>query len=140
MNWKLILKSLKSKKMQTSLLSVLGMMIVYRFLAHVPIPLAEPTQLKQLISSVFSSQQVLGFLDLLSGGALSSFSIMIMGLGPYINASIIMQILGKALPRLEELNQEGESGRQKINQYKSGPVGFDDHRNGGGINLTDVAR
>ena len=117
MNWKLILKSLKSKKMQTSLLSVLGMMIVYRFLAHVPIPLAEPTQLKQLISSVFSSQQVLGFLDLLSGGALSSFSIMIMGLGPYINASIIMQILGKALPRLEELNQEGESGRQKINQY-----------------------
>ena len=103
--------------MQTSLLSVLGMMIVYRFLAHVPIPLSEPTQLKQLISSVFSSQQVLGFLDLLSGGALSSFSIMIMGLGPYINASIIMQILGKALPRLEELNQEGESGRQKINQY-----------------------
>ena len=117
MNWKLILKSLKSKKMQTSLLSVLGMMIVYRFLAHVPIPLAEPTQLKQLISSVFSSQQVLGFLDLLSGGALSSFSIMIMGLGPYIYASIFMQILDKALPRLEELNQEGESGRQKINQY-----------------------
>lgn len=117
MNWKLILKSLKSKKMQNSLLSVLGIMVVYRFLAHVPIPLAEPTQLKQLISSVFSSQQVLGFLDLLSGGALSSFSIMIMGLGPYINASIIMQILGKAVPRLEELNQEGESGRQKINQY-----------------------
>jgi preprotein translocase subunit SecY len=117
MDWKLILKSLRSKKMRTAMLSVLAVMVIYRFLAHIPIPLAEPTQLKQLVSSAFSSEQVLGFLDLLSGGALSSFSIMIMGLGPYINASIIMQILTKAVPRLEELNQEGESGRQKINQY-----------------------
>ncbi|HMS32001.1 MAG TPA: preprotein translocase subunit SecY [Candidatus Saccharibacteria bacterium] len=117
MDWKLIFRSLKSKKMFTAMLSVLSIMVIYRFLAHIPIPLAEPTQLKQLVSSAFSSEQVLGFLDLLSGGALSSFSIMIMGLGPYINASIIMQILSKAVPRLEELNQEGESGRQKINQY-----------------------
>ncbi|MCA9313606.1 preprotein translocase subunit SecY, partial [Candidatus Saccharibacteria bacterium] len=55
--------------------------------------------------------------DLLSGGALSSLSIMLMGLGPYINASIIMQLLTKAFPKLEELQQDGESGRRKINQW-----------------------
>ncbi|MFZ1522419.1 MAG: hypothetical protein WAS94_00150, partial [Candidatus Saccharimonadales bacterium] len=67
MDWKLIFRSLKSKKMFTAMLSVLSIMVIYRFLAHIPIPLAEPTQLKQLVSSAFSSEQVLGFLDLLSG-------------------------------------------------------------------------
>jgi preprotein translocase subunit SecY len=86
-------------------------------LSHIPVPLAEPTQLKQLINNIFSSQQLLGFFDLLSGGALSSLSIMLMGLGPYINASIIMQLLTKAFPKLEELQQDGESGRRKINQW-----------------------
>ena len=86
-------------------------------LAHIPVPLAEPAQLKQLINNLFSSQQLLGFFDLLSGGALSSLSIMLMGLGPYINASIIMQLLTKAFPKLEELQQDGEVGRRKINQW-----------------------
>lgn len=96
---------------------MVGLIVVYRMLSHIPIPLAEPTQLKQLINNVFSSQQLLGFFDLLSGGALSSLSIMLMGLGPYINASIIMQLLTKAVPKLEELQKDGEAGRKKITQW-----------------------
>lgn len=96
---------------------MLSLVVVYRLLSHIPIPLAEPTQLKQLINNLFSGQQLLGFFDLLSGGALSSLSIMLMGLGPYINASIIMQLLTKAIPKLEELQQDGEVGRRKITQW-----------------------
>jgi preprotein translocase subunit SecY len=103
--------------MQKRLLIVLLLIVTYRMLSHIPVPLAEPTQLKQLINNLFNSQQLLGFFDLLSGGALSSLSIMLMGLGPYINASIIMQLLTKAFPKLEELQQDGEVGRRKINQW-----------------------
>ncbi len=103
--------------MQKRLLIVVLLIVVYRMLSHIPVPLAEPTQLKQLINNLFSSQQLLGFFDLLSGGALSSLSIMLMGLGPYINASIIMQLLTKAFPKLEEIQQDGEAGRRKINQW-----------------------
>jgi len=103
--------------MQKRIAIVLLLIVIFRMLSHIPVPLAEPTQLKQLINNIFSSQQLLGFFDLLSGGALSSLSIMLMGLGPYINASIIMQLLTKAFPKLEELQQDGESGRRKINQW-----------------------
>jgi len=103
--------------MQKRIFIILSLIVVYRLLSHIPIPLAEPTQLKQLIDNVFNSQQLLGFFDLLSGGALSSLSIMLMGLGPYINASIIFQLLTKAIPQLEELQQDGETGRRKINQW-----------------------
>jgi len=102
--------------MRKRILLVVGMILIFRFLSHVPIPLADPVTLRQLIDQIFNSQQLLGFLDLLSGGALSNFSIVLMGLGPYINASIVMQLLAKAIPKLEALNQEGESGRRKINQ------------------------
>lgn len=117
MGWNTIKRSLKSSDMQKRVLILLLLIVVYRLLSHIPIPLAEPTQLKQLIDNVFNSQQLLGFFDLLSGGALSSLSIMLMGLGPYINASIIMQLLTKAIPQLEELQQDGETGRRKINQW-----------------------
>lgn len=117
MSWKTIRQSLKSRDMQKRIFIVVGLIVVYRFLSHIPVPLAEPTQLKQLINNLFSSQQLLGFFDLLSGGALSSLSIMLMGLGPYINASIIMQLLTKAFPKLEEMQQDGEVGRRKINQW-----------------------
>lgn len=117
MNWRNILASLKSGDMRKRLFTVLGIIVVYRFLAHVPVPLAEPTQLKQVIESVLSSSDFGGFINLLSGGALSSFSIVLVGLGPYITASIIMQLLTKAVPKLEELHKDGESGRRKINQW-----------------------
>lgn len=117
MSWKTIRRALRNKDMRKRLLWVFGMILVFRFLSHIPVPIAEPTQLRQLLSSLFEQQQLLGFLDLLSGGALSNFSIMLLGLAPYINASIIMQLLTKAVPKLEAINKEGESGRKKINQY-----------------------
>lgn len=117
MNWKTIFKSFKNKDMQKRLLIVLGIIIVYRLLAHIPVPLAEPTQLKEVINSVISSTDFGGFLNLLSGGALASFSIVLVGLSPFITASIISQLLTKAIPKLEELHKDGESGRRKINQW-----------------------
>ena len=117
MNWKIIFRSLKNRDMQKRLLIVLGLIVVYRFLAHVPVPLAEPTQLREIVSSVISGNDFGGFLNLLSGGALSSFSIVLVGLTPFITASVITQLLTKAIPRLEELHKDGESGRRKINQW-----------------------
>lgn len=117
MGWKTIRQAMKSRDMQKRVAIVLALIVVYRLLAHVPIPLAEPTQLKQLIDNLFNSQNLLGFFNLLSGGALASLSIMLMGLGPFINASIIMQLLTKAFPKLEEIQQDGEVGRRKISQW-----------------------
>ncbi len=119
MNWKIILKSLKDKDMQKRLFAVVGIIVVFRFMAHIPIPLGDPQTLRQVLESLFTSSdssQFLSFVNVLSGGALANFSIMLVGLGPYINASIIMQLLTKAIPKLETLNKEGEFGRKKINQ------------------------
>ncbi|MCE7936647.1 preprotein translocase subunit SecY [Candidatus Saccharibacteria bacterium CPR2] len=117
MNWKTIGKSFKNKDMLKRIFFVLLAMVIYRALSHLPIPLGGTTELKQVLESIFNQQQLLGFINLLSGGALANFSIVLMGLGPYINASIIMQLLTKAIPKLEEMSEEGEHGRQKINQY-----------------------
>lgn len=103
--------------MQKRLLVVLGIIIVYRLLSHVPIPMAEPTQLREVINSLVNGTDFGGFINLLSGGALASFSIVLVGLTPFITASIITQLLTKAIPRLEELHKDGESGRRKINQW-----------------------
>ena len=117
MNWRTIFLSLKNRDMQKRLAVVIGLIIIYRFIAHVPVPIAEGAALKQVISSVLSSSSFGGFLNLLSGGALASLSIVLVGLSPYITASIIMQLLTKAIPRLEELHKDGESGRRKITQW-----------------------
>lgn len=119
MSWKTIWKSLKNQDMRKRVLAVIGMLLVFRILAHIPLPLSDPKTLKQILDGLFTtdSSQLLSFLNIASGGALAHFSIMIVGLGPYINASIIMQLLTKALPKLEALQKEGEFGRKKINQY-----------------------
>lgn len=117
MNWKTIARSLKSADMRKRILVVLGLLVAYRFLAHVPVPLAEPTQLKQVVDNALRSSDIGGFINLLSGGALSSLSIVLVGLSPYITASVITQLLTKAIPRLEEMHKDGESGRRKINQW-----------------------
>jgi preprotein translocase subunit SecY len=120
MSWKVILSSLKNSDMRKRFLAVLGMIFVFRVYAHIPVPLSDPQTLKQILDNVFSSQntpQLFSFINVLSGGALANFSIMLVGLGAYINASIIMQLLTKAIPQLEALNKEGEYGRKKINQY-----------------------
>ena len=117
MNWKTVFRSLKNRDMQKRLGIVLGLIVAYRFLAHIPVPLAEPTKLKDIINNLVASSDFGGFLNLLSGGALAQFSIILVGLSPFITASIITQLLTKAVPRLEELHKDGESGRRKINQW-----------------------
>lgn len=119
MNWKVIWRSLSHQDMRKRILVVLGILLVFRVLAHIPVPLADPQTLKQVLENLFTNTdtpQLLNFLNVLSGGALANFSIMIAGLGPYINASIIMQLLTKAIPKLEALQKEGEYGQKKINQ------------------------
>lgn len=120
MNWKIIGKSLTHKDMRGRILAVLGILLVFRILAHIPVPLANPETLHQVLQNLFNSSntpQLLSLINVLSGGALANFSIMIAGMGPYINASIIMQLLTKAVPQLEALHKEGEFGQKKINQY-----------------------
>lgn len=117
MNWKIIFRSLKNRDMQKRLGIVLGLIIVYRFLAHIPVPLAEPTELKKIVTQALSSTDFGGFLNLLSGGALTLLSIVLVGLSPFITASIITQLLTKVVPRMEELHKDGESGRRRINQW-----------------------
>lgn len=117
MNWKIILKSLKNRDMQKRLGIVLGLIVAFRFLAHIPVPLANPTELKTIVESLVSSSDFGNFMNILSGGALSQFSIILVGLSPFITASVISQLLTKVVPRLEEMHKDGESGRKKINQW-----------------------
>lgn len=117
MNWRTILASLKSRDMQKRLFVVFAIVIVYRFLSQVPVPLAKPTELRQVIENAIGATDLGGFLNLLSGGGLASLSIVLVGLSPYITASVVTQLLTKAIPRLEELHKDGESGRRKINQW-----------------------
>ena len=90
-----------------------GILLVYRLLAHIPVSGIDRTALRQL----FSGNQLLGLLDIFSGGTLANFSVAALGLGPYINASIIIQLLSVVYPKLEELQKEGEYGRELVNQY-----------------------
>ncbi len=117
MSWSILKQAFKNNDMRKRMLFVLLSIVIFRFLAHIPVPLDEPGKIRDLLDNLFNSQQLLGFLDNLSGGALSNFSIVLMGLGPYINASIIFQLLSKAIPSLEEISKDGEAGRRKINQW-----------------------
>jgi preprotein translocase subunit SecY len=101
------------KELRRKLLVTLFIFAIFRFIAHIPVPGVDLLALKQL----FSSNQLLGMLDIFSGGTLANFSVMALGLGPYINASIVLQLLMMIMPKLEELSKEGDFGREKINQY-----------------------
>lgn len=93
------------------ILITLGILVAFRFVAHVPLPGVDLDALDQL----FARNQLLGMLDLFSGGAMRRLSVAAMGVYPYITASIIMQLMVPVIPRLQALSQEGESGRHKIN-------------------------
>ena len=108
-----LINAFRAPDIRRRILFVLGMLVVYRALAVVPVPGVDQAQLADLIAG----QQFLQLLDLFSGGGLSSFSIVAMGVNPYINASIIMQLMTGVVPRLQALSREGEYGRTKINQY-----------------------
>ncbi len=105
--------ALKTPDLRKKLIFTIFIFFVFRLFAHIPIPGVDTVRLK----SLFASSQFLGLLDIFSGGTLVNFSIMALGLNPYINASIIFQLLGVVFPKLEALQKEGEYGRQKINQY-----------------------
>jgi len=105
--------SFKTPEIRKKIIFTLAIFLVFRFFAHVPVAGVNLTALKNL----FSGNQFLGLLDIFSGGTLSNFSIMALGLNPYINASIILQLLTMVFPKLEEMQKEGDSGRKKINQY-----------------------
>jgi len=97
------------------LLFTLGVLVIFRFLVHVPSPVATPEVLQRL-TEAFEQNQLLGMLDLFSGGAMSKFSVAALGVYPYITASIIMQLLVPVIPKLQSIAQEGESGQRKINR------------------------
>ncbi len=107
-----LLNAFKIPDLRQKLLYTLGLLVVFRFIAHVPVPGVNLAALENL----FEQNQFIGFLNLFSGGALASFSIAAMGVYPYITASIIMQLLVPVIPRLQEISKEGESGRNRINQ------------------------
>jgi len=93
------------------ILITLGILILFRFVAHIPLPGVDPVALREL----FERNALMGMLDLFSGGALRYFSIAAMGVYPYITASIVMQLMVPVIPRLQALSREGETGRNKIN-------------------------
>src|SRR3990170_569856 len=108
-----LLEAFRTPDLRNKILFTLGMLVVFRFLAHVPLPGVDQVQLQQVINS----SQLLNLLDLFSGGGLARFSVVALGVNPYINASIIMTLLNQTIPALERLSKEGEYGRNKINQY-----------------------
>ncbi len=95
------------------ILITVGILVIFRFIAHVPLPGVNPGALQEL----FESNALLGMLNLFSGGAMRQFSVASMGVYPYITASIIMILLVPVIPKLQALSQEGEAGRNKINLY-----------------------
>jgi preprotein translocase subunit SecY len=106
-------RAVKSPDIRKKLIVTGVILIVYRFVAHIPAAGIDTTMLK----SLFAGSPLLSLLDVFSGGTLANFSIMALGLAPYINASIMFNLLTFVIPQLEELSKEGEFGREKINQY-----------------------
>jgi preprotein translocase subunit SecY len=107
-----MLNAFRLPDLRRKLLFTFAALIVFRFIAHIPVPGVNT----QALNNAFNSSPLLGMLDLFSGGAMSSFSIAAMGVYPYITATIIMQLLIPIIPQLEELSKEGDSGRKRINQ------------------------
>lgn len=116
-----MLKSLTNifrvQELRDRILYTVMAILVYRIGSHIPTPGIDPTALLEFLSSAQGGGGLLTIMDLFSGGALFRFSILALGIMPYISASIIMQLLGVVIPALERMQKEGESGRKKINQY-----------------------
>jgi len=107
----------KDKALRKRIFVIAGILIVYSLLTHVPAPVPDSKSLQAFLLSFFSRTPILGFANLFTGGALANFSIIAMGIGPYITASIIVQLMQQVVPAWEALSKEGERGRQQLNQY-----------------------
>jgi preprotein translocase subunit SecY len=108
-----LVTAFRAPDIRRKILFTLGILFIFRVLTNVPVPGVDQARLTEL----FNSNQLLGLLDLFSGGGLATASIIGMGVNPYINASIIMQLMQGVIPSLGELAREGEYGRNKLNQY-----------------------
>ena len=118
-----MMDAMRIPDLRARILFTLAMLVVFRFVAQVPIPGVDT----QALSQAFQQQELLGFLNLFSGGALANLSVAALGVYPYITSSIVMQILVPAIPSLKALSQEGDYGRQRINQithYATVPIAF----------------
>lgn len=99
--------------LRNKILVAVGLLVLTRILAHIPLPGVDLARLQ----TFFQQNQAFGLLNMFSGGTMKNFSIILMGVGPYITASIIFQLLGMIFPSIEQMQKEGEEGKQKINQW-----------------------
>lgn len=117
MHFKTIFRSLKNKDMLKRVLVILGILVAYRFLAQIPVPMGDASTFKEVVTNLLRESDFSNFLNLISGGGLASLSIILVGLSPYITSSIVIQLLTKAIPRMEELSEDGNTGQKKLNQW-----------------------
>src|SRR6188472_2863437 len=108
-----VVNAFKIPDLRRKILFTVGMLVLFRIIASIPVPGVN----RQELSDYIEGNQLLGMLNLFSGSGLKNFSILALGVYPYITASIIMQLMTPIIPRLNELSQEGQQGRNKINQY-----------------------
>lgn len=108
-----IAKIWKTPEIRNGILFIMALLVLFRVLGHIPIPGIDVASLQRY----FQSNQILGLLNVFSGGTIGNFSVVALGVAPYVTASIILQLLTMVVPKLEELSKEGESGQQKVNQY-----------------------
>ncbi|EKD43079.1 MAG: hypothetical protein ACD_72C00468G0005 [uncultured bacterium] len=111
--WEKIEQVWKIKEVRNNILFVVAMLVIFRLASHVPVPGVNVANLRDYLAG----NQILGLLNVFSGGTMSNFSVIMLGVAPYITASIIFQLLAMIVPSLEELSKEGESGQQKLSMY-----------------------
>jgi len=108
-----IIQLWKIKDLRNKIVYIFGMLVIFRIAAHIPVPGVDVSALKDF----FAGNQFLGLLNIFSGGGMENFSVVALGVAPYITASIIFQLLVMIIPKLEEMQREGEAGQRKINQW-----------------------
>jgi len=108
--WEAFGNAWRIKELRQRILFTLAMLVVFRLGSHVPVPGINP----QVLADFFQEDTLFGFYNVIAGGALSNFTIFAMGIMPYINASIIMQLLTVVIPKFKEWNEEGVEGRKRM--------------------------
>jgi preprotein translocase subunit SecY len=137
----------RSEDLRTRILWTVGLLVIYRIVAHITVPGVDPNALAQYLNARGGAGSALGIFSALTGGGLDNFSLVMLGLSPYINASIIIQLCTVIFPKLEALSKEGAQGQQELNRYMrwiSLPLAFLQSYgfllllNQGGVNLVDT--
>ncbi len=107
----------RSPDLRKRILFTVGMLVLYRLISHVPIPTSDPVLLRSFLGGAGFGNSPIGIFAALTGGAVKNFSVALLGLSPYINASIILQLATVIFPKLEAISKEGVQGQQQINRY-----------------------